>query len=116
MSKYEISINEKNGFYCITLNDQVLVGSLYGGTTKAIKEWKITIDDLIRVIPELKKLIDKKEKMENAIKEVLSRNKNQQLVNCFFPKNEEEKELIKLFNEVLKLINKTLSEVLENDK
>lgn len=115
MNKYEISINEKNGFYCITLNDQVLVGSLYGGMTKTIKEWKVSLEDLIRVIPELKKLIDKNEKMENAIKEVINRNKNQQLFNCFLPQNENEKELIRLNNEVLKLINKTLSEVLENE-
>lgn len=54
--------------------------------------------------------------MENAIKEVVSRNKHQQTVNCFLPQNEVEKELTKLFNEVLKLINKTLEEVLEDEK
>lgn len=68
-----------------------------------------------RKIELVEKVFDKTEKMENLIKEVMKRNSNQILANCFLPKNENERELVNVFNDILKLINKTLSEALNDE-
>lgn len=52
--------------------------------------------------------------MEQKIKEIIQRNKAQQLANCFLPKNESEKEIVSIFNETLKCINNSLKEVLKS--
>lgn len=51
--------------------------------------------------------------MKKKIKEIIIRNNAQQIANCLLPKNEEESELIKIFNETLKCINKALEELLK---
>lgn len=50
---------------------------------------------------------------KEKIQEIIIRNNAQQIANCLLPKNEEESELIKIFNEVLKCINKELEEFLK---
>lgn len=60
-------------------------------------------------------LVDKNEKMKNAIKEVIKRNRNQSLANHFLPKNESERELVNIFNGILDSINKFLNEALNDE-
>lgn len=65
-----------------------------------------------RYCDEIKQDLERLEKLEKTINEVIIRNRATQIANCFLSNNDGEKEIVNIFNEVLKSINKTLEEAM----
>ena len=65
-----------------------------------------------RYCDEIKQDLEHLEKLKETINEILVRNRATQITNCFLPSNDEEKEIVNIFNETLKSINKTLEEAM----